>query len=118
MTILKKTVTGFVLGAGILLLILFSVPALVFADEQDVPHDDNVMSEQVLTEGEHFIGDGHIDHTHAIVSTTLWWKSTVWWGLFLVSLLLISLLSFGVYKYLQDKPIKKKPFPNSEDNTK
>ena len=107
--ILKKTFIGISLGAGIVLL---SIPFFVFANGEDaeiVPHENDVVLEQeLIEEEEHFIGDEHIDHTHASVSTVQWWKSPVWWGLFLTSLVLILLLSYGVYKFLQDKPIKNK----------
>lgn len=105
--ILKNTFIGFIAVAASIVLL---IPFFVFADEQDIPHDDSVVLEQVLIEEEeeHFIGDEHIDHTHAIVSTVIWWQSPVWWGLFLTSLVLILLLSFGVYKFLQDKPVKNK----------
>jgi len=52
------------------------------------------------------IGDGHTDHTHEVVSTVLWWQNKVWWGLFITSLILTTLLSYGVFKYLEDKPRK------------
>lgn len=61
-------------------------------------------SEEVSREEdiEHGIGDGHTDHTH-IVLPTIWWQSTMWWVLFLISLFLMAILSYGVYKYLENK---------------
>ena len=107
MIISKKTFFGFIVSVSVALLVLFFIPFFVFAngDAEIEPHEE-VVVEQIMDEEEHFVEDGHTDHTHATVTTELWWQSPVWWGLFLTSLLLILLLSFGVYKYLQDKPVK------------
>lgn len=51
--------------------------------------------------------DGHTDHTHAPgASSILEPGSGAWWGVMFVSLLLMSLLSFGVWKYLQVAPVQ------------
>ena len=67
---------------------------------------EEVLAEEVqviqVQEDEHFVGDGHTDHGHAApVSTIPWWQSQIWWISFISSLVLMSLFSFGVYKYLK-----------------
>lgn len=100
---LIKTVGSIAIGMSFILMPLF-----VFANGEDadiVPHDDAVEEVIQIEENEGFVGDGHTDHTHITpVSTIPWWQSTMWWSLFLISLLLMAVLSFGVYKYLEDKP--------------
>jgi len=64
-------------------------------------HEPAVLGEH--TEAENFVGDGHTDHTHVPVSSVPWWQDKIWWIFFLSSLFLMSILSFGVYKYLEDK---------------
>lgn len=95
------------------------VPFFVLADEgHDTaePHIDEVEVQTTLvepeqfeaeTEEDHEVGDGHDDHTH-VVLPTIWWKSTSWWVLFISSLFLMTILSFCVYKYLEDKQVNKK----------
>ena len=51
--------------------------------------------------------DGHTDHTHAPgASSILVPGSSAWWGVMFVSLVLMSLLSYGVWKYLQVAPVQ------------
>lgn len=107
----KKILGSFIVGIGV----LFILPLFVFADEGHddvVPHSDVVEVQAISaepeefltnTEEEHGIGDGHTDHTHAEVSFVVWWQSKIWWVMFLVSLFLMTILSFGVYKFLEDK---------------
>ena len=83
------------------------VPFFVFANGEDVgtvPHDDAAEVEGIqIEENEGFVGDGHTDHGHITpVSSIPWWQSTMWWSLFLISLFLMAILSFGVYKYLEE----------------
>ena len=52
-------------------------------------------------------GDGHTDHAHTTGgSGILKPGSTAWWGVMVVSLIFMSLLSVGVWKYLQVAPVK------------
>lgn len=94
------------------------VPLFMLADEghvEEVPHGDTVQVQTTSSvtfeqfgEGEediHSIGDGHTDHSH-VVLPTVWWKNTMWWTLFLISLFMMTVFSYGVYKYLEDKPLK------------
>ena len=108
----EVTLSIVIIGISILL-----IPFFVLADDghdETVPHSD-VAEVQVISaepevfevvgveeEIEHEVGDGHTDHTH-VVLPTIWWKSTTWWALFIISLLLMTILSFGVYKYLENK---------------
>lgn len=56
-----------------------------------------------IQKDEDFVGDGHTDHGHAApVSTIPWWQSEMWWILFISSLALMSLFSFGVFRYLKN----------------
>lgn len=50
-----------------------------------------------------FVGDGHTDHTHEPVVKGPWYQDGRWWGLFLTSILLMIVLSFGVYKYIREE---------------
>jgi len=52
---------------------------------------------------EHFVGDGHTDHAHKPVAKVPWYQSGMWWTFFLISLLLMSVFSWGVYKYIEVK---------------
>lgn len=56
-----------------------------------------------VEEEDDFVGDGHIDHTHAVIIKGPWYLDQMWWFLFTLSLFLMVLLSYGVYKYLQVK---------------
>jgi len=98
-----KLFNSIIIGASIILL----VPLFVFANGEDVdvvPHDGVAEEVIQIEENEGFFGDGHIDHAHVTpVSTIPWWQSTMWWSLFLISLFLMTILSFGVYKYLEVK---------------
>lgn len=49
---------------------------------------------------EGFVGDGHTDHSHTPVIRGPWHQDGRWWTLFLISILLMSVLSLGVYKYI------------------
>lgn len=81
--------------------------------EEGDEHDDSAHVEDVnvesaaqtskIEEKEGFVGDGHTEHTHSEVSFVVWWQSKMWWVMFLVSLFLMTILSFGVYKFLEVK---------------
>ena len=100
---LIKTFGSIVIGMSLVLMPLF-----VFAHHEEdadiVPHDDAAEVQVIQTEeNEGFFGDGHTDHGHVTPASTIpWWQSTMWWSLFLISLLLMTILSFGVYKYLEE----------------
>ena len=102
---------------------IFLVPLFVFAHPEDadlVPHDDGgevavvqviQIEEEVSAIGEveeeddddHFVGDAHTDHAHEPTISGPWWQSQTWWLYLIVSLFLMSILSFLVYKYLENK---------------
>jgi hypothetical protein len=76
-------------------------------EDAGLSEDETLVAEFYVRVGEseagaddNFIGDGHTDHTHAPVALTVWYKNITWWWLFLVSLVLMTLLSMGVYKYI------------------
>ncbi len=53
------------------------------------------------------VGDGHTDHAHETGgSGILQPGSTAWWGVMVVSLIFMAILSVGVWKYLQVAPVK------------
>ena len=107
--------------------VLLVVPFVTFAHPEDaniVPHDeiDEVVEVQVIQtqegideevevsqivnkvveDDDDFVGDKHTDHAHEPVVSGPWWQNKTWWTYLIVSLLLMSILSFGVFKYLED----------------
>jgi len=70
----------------------------------ELPSDQSLVAEFYVqvAETEHFVGDGHTDHTHAPVSSVPWWQNPVWWLLFISSLVSMAILSFVVHRYLKD----------------
>lgn len=97
-------------GVVVVLIPLFmlSAPFVGYANgddhAEDVPHDASPQVQVLPIEGDDdFVGDGHTDHTHALTIMKPWYQDAQWWTLLIISLFLMSLLSFGVYRYLQVK---------------
>ena len=88
------------------LFILFA-PVLGYADEghvEEIPHNESAeLPILPITEDDDFVGDRHTDHAHEITIKGPWYKDVQWWIFFIISLFLMALLSFGVYRYLQVK---------------
>ena len=95
-----------VVGVLVLLFVL-AVPTLVYADDghtENVPHNETSQLPVLpIEEDDDFVGDRHADHTHAITAKEPWYQDGQWWIFFIISLFLIALFSFGVYRYLQVK---------------
>ena len=66
-------------------------------------------------------GDGHTDHAHTMGESGILKPLTpAWWGVMVTSLIFMSLLSVGVWKYLQVAPVKSaeiKPEEKPEEKT-
>ena len=97
------------LGAVVVLTLLFMlfIPTLGYAEEGhslDVPHNESSeLPIQPIEEDDDFVGDRHTDHAHEITIKGPWYKDVQWWIFFMVSLFLMALLSFGIFRYLQVK---------------
>ena len=104
----RKARSAKLLLFGMAILIM---PFFVFANGDDIHIDDiSRVHEEVVEidsiqtqEDEHFVGDTHTDHAHELTIRGPWWQDKTWWQYLIISLLLMSILSFGVYKYLEDK---------------
>jgi len=94
----------FLFGVVSVLVLFFMliIPVLVNADEghtEAVPHSE--VPVLPIEDDDDFVGDRHDDHIHEITIVSPWYQNLKWWVLFIISLFMMSLLSFGVYKYLQ-----------------
>ena len=86
------------------LLITLFIPVFGYADEghvDAVPHSE--VPVLPIESDDDFVGDRHTEHIHEITIVSPWYQNLKWWVLFIISLFMMSLLSFGVYKYLQVK---------------
>lgn len=61
-------------------------------------------------------GQVHVDGHALGTSSLLVPLSPIWWGLMIFSLVFMSALSYGVYRYIQVAPVK--PFPPKKSEEK
>lgn len=105
----RQKLKPLLLGVVVVMALLFVmfVPVLGYADEghvEEIPHSESSeLPIQPIEEDDDFVGDKHTDHAHEITIKGPWWKDGQWWVFFIVSLFLMALLSFWVYRYLQVK---------------
>lgn len=84
--------------------VVMFVPAIGYADGdhvESVPHNEILVLP--IEEEDDFVGDRHTDHVHELTIVAPWYQNGQWWTFFIISLFLMSIFSYGVYKYLQVK---------------
>jgi hypothetical protein len=99
MTLMKKPLFALALAALVLPFVTVPVFAFAHGDVEDGHEEPAVVVAA---------SDGHTDHDHSSgASALLVSGSSAWWGLLFLSLGLTTLLSYGVWKYLQVPAVSK-----------
>lgn len=97
------------------------VPLFVLADvdpdhgHEEIPAVQGTGAVFVDIGEDNFIGDGHTEHAHEVVQKVVWYKDPMWWTLFLVSVLLLTLLSLWVHKLIRVEVPRTKSEPDANN---